>query len=60
MRQTQVTSRSRAPHLTLQRVACAHRFEVAQIGNHFIPDLWVCQNCGQCVRRRSPKSGRNA
>jgi hypothetical protein len=32
---------------TLHRTVCAHRFETAEIGKCFIPDLLVCQDCGQ-------------
>jgi hypothetical protein len=55
MRQTQATAQSRTPTPTPHRAVCAHRFEIAQIGNRFIPALLVCQDCGQRIRKKTPK-----
>jgi hypothetical protein len=60
MRQTPATTLSRTPNATPHRAICAHRFETAQIGKRFIPDLLVCQDCGQRVRKRVPKAEMNS
>ena len=48
------------PTPMLHRTVCAHRFETVQIGKRFIPNLLVCQDCGQQVRKRIPKTEMNS
>jgi hypothetical protein len=55
-REPQVTSRPRRTLAPFHRTICAHRFAVAHIGERFFPDLWICQKCGQRVRRKKPTS----
>jgi hypothetical protein len=39
-------------HSVAVRPICEHRFDVAKVGQRFIPGLWVCRYCGQRVRRK--------
>ena len=56
MRENHFTGRPRTQRSTLPPVICEHRFEVAQVGKRFIPDVMICRSCGQRVRRRMPKT----
>jgi hypothetical protein len=56
MRENQKTIN--CPTTISHRTVCAHRFEIAQVGKRFIPDLLICQDCGQRVRKRLPKTER--
>jgi hypothetical protein len=55
-----LSSRPRTQRSMLPPVVCEHKFEVAKVGKRFIPGLLVCQDCGQRVRKRLPKTEMNS
>ncbi len=57
--QTKQTART-AAGTSVGGTLCAHRFDVAKIGQRYIPDLWMCRYCGQRVRRKSAGKQPNA
>ena len=45
----------RVPHSGVGRLMCEHRFEVAKMGQRYIPNLLICRQCGQKVHRKSAR-----
>ena len=57
--QAKQTART-ASRIIVSGTLCDHRFDVAKIGQRYLPDVWICRFCGQRVRRKSASKPMNA